>query len=135
MPRNDQVTRLWYLLRNLEATHGVPLHQLADSLPKDLTRHLRTVRRDLEPLEAAGFPILTECVDGGVVWKLIEGFRRTPAPAFSPMELLAFAFSRGLLRPLRHHRIFTTDPRVPRPACIKRPGFSRLSGDIARPRW
>jgi len=102
MPRNDQVTRQWHLLRTLEVSReGVTLQALADGLPADFTRHHRTIRRDLEALEAAGFPLLTEKVDGrGVVWKLMEGFRNIPALAFSPTELMALTFSRGLLRPL-----------------------------------
>ncbi len=77
------------------------LHGLADGLPAEFSRHPRTIRRDLEALEAAGFPLLTDKVDGrGVVWKLMEGFRRVPALAFSPTELMALTFSRGLLRPL-----------------------------------
>lgn len=102
MPRNDQVTRQWHLLRTLEASReGVTLQGLADGLPAEFTRHHRTIRRDLEALEAAGFPLLTEKVDGrGVVWKLMEGFRHVPALAFSPTELMALTFSRGLLRPL-----------------------------------
>src|SRR5512143_3546561 len=102
MPRNDQVTRQWHLLRTLEASReGVTLQGLADGLPADLSRHHRTIRRDLEALEAAGFPLLMEKVDGrGVVWKMMEGFRRVPALAFSPTELMALTFSRGLLQPL-----------------------------------
>ncbi len=102
MPRNDQVTRQWHLLRTLEASReGVTLQGLADGLPRDFSRHPRTIRRDLEALEAAGFPLLTQKVDGrGVVWKLMEGFRRVPTLAFSPTELMALTYSRGLLRPL-----------------------------------
>jgi predicted DNA-binding transcriptional regulator YafY len=100
MPRNDQVTRQWHLLRHLEASHGATLQELAAALPADFTRHQRTIRRDLEALEAAGFPLLTERVEGRVVWKLLDGFRRVPALAFSPTELMALTFSRGLLKPL-----------------------------------
>jgi predicted DNA-binding transcriptional regulator YafY len=100
MPRNDQVTRQWHLLRQLEASHGATLQELAAALPADFTRHQRTIRRDLEALEAAGFPLLTERVEGRVVWKLLDGFRRVPALAFSPTELTALTFSRGLLKPL-----------------------------------
>ena len=102
MPRNDQVTRQWHLLRTMEASReGVTLQGLADGLPAEFSRHHRTIRRDLDALEAAGFPLLTDKVEGrGVVWKLMEGFRRVPALAFSPTELMALTFSRGLLRPL-----------------------------------
>jgi DeoR/GlpR family transcriptional regulator of sugar metabolism len=52
MPRNDQVTRQWFLLQKLENSRGATLQELADALPEDLSRHLRTIRRDLEALES-----------------------------------------------------------------------------------
>ncbi len=54
MPRNDQVTRQWHVLRLLESPRGVTLDELPKRLPADYTRHARTVRRDLEALESAG---------------------------------------------------------------------------------
>ena len=100
MPRNDQVTRQWHLLRKLEGSRGATIQDLAESLPDGLPKHLRTIRRDLAALEGAGFPLLTERVEGQVRWKLIEGYRRIPALAFSPTELMALMFSRDLLTPL-----------------------------------
>ena len=102
MPRNDQVTRQWHLLRSLDATrHGRTLQQLLGELPSFLARHPRTIRRDLEALESAGFPLLTERVNGEVRWRLLEGFRSVPALGLSPTELMALAFSRRLLSPLQ----------------------------------
>ncbi len=100
MARNDQVTRQWHLLRRLEGPRGATLRELGSSLPRDLPRHLRTVRRDLEALEAAGFPLVTEHIDGVTRWRLIDGFRRIPALSFSPTELMALALGRDLLKPL-----------------------------------
>ena len=41
-------------------------------MPAEFTRHHRTIRRDLEALEAAGFPLASEKTDGcGVVWKVM----------------------------------------------------------------
>src|SRR3990172_7348837 len=100
MARNDQVTRQWQLLRRLEGSRGATLQELADSLPDGLPRHLRTLRRDLAALESAGFPLVTERSGAQTRWKLIEGFHRVPALAFSPTELMALAFSRNLLKPL-----------------------------------
>ncbi len=57
MPRNDQVTRQWYLLRELESGKGLTLQEMRHLLPEEIQRHQRTLRRDLETLEAAGFPI------------------------------------------------------------------------------
>ena len=101
MPRNDQVTRQWHILRRLEAAkRGLTLEALLAELPDDLPKHARTIRRDLAALEAANFPLITERVDGKVRWRLMEGFRDIPALGLSPTEVMAVAFSRHLLAPL-----------------------------------
>lgn len=101
MPRNDQVTRQWHVLQRLEASkRGLTLNELLASLPSDLARHPRTIRRDLEALEAAHFPLLSERVDGNVRWRFLDGFRNVPALGLSPTELMALALSRRLLLPL-----------------------------------
>jgi predicted DNA-binding transcriptional regulator YafY len=99
MPRNDQVTRQWFLLQALEKPGGATIEMLARSLPRDYACHPRTIRRDLQALEAR-FPIYTDRVDGQVRWKLVEGFSRVPAVQFSATELMALVFSRDLARPL-----------------------------------
>lgn len=76
------------------------LQELADRLPDDYPKHLRTIRRDLEALEAVGFPLVTERVDGQTRWKFMEGYRNIPALTFSATELMALTFSRRLLKPL-----------------------------------
>ena len=100
MPRNDQVTRQWHLLRLLESPRGVTLDEIVSRLPADYPRHGRTVRRDLEALEAAGFPLINERIDGRVRWRLMDGVRQAPALGFSPTELMALVISRSLLKPL-----------------------------------
>lgn len=100
MPRNDQVTRQWHLLRLLESSHGVTLDEIVNRLPADYPRNGRTVRRDLEALEAAGFPILNERLEGRVRWRLMDGIRHAPSIGFSPTELMALVISRSLLKPL-----------------------------------
>jgi predicted DNA-binding transcriptional regulator YafY len=99
MPRNDQVTRQWFLLQSLEKPRGATIEELAQSLPEDYACHPRTIRRDLEALEAR-FPLYTEKTDDGVRWKLVEGFRGVPALQFSATELMALTFTRDLARPL-----------------------------------
>lgn len=101
MPRNDQVTRQWHLLQRLGAArNGLTLAQLVEAIPEELSRHPRTVRRDLAALEASHFPLLTERVEGEVRWRLLDGFRNVPSLRLSPTELVALAFSRQLLTPL-----------------------------------
>lgn len=99
MSRNDQVTRQWFLLQRLESSRGSTLQELDDFLPADYRSHTRTIRRDLEALEAR-FPIIVERVSGTTRWRLMDGFCRVPALAFSPTELMALIFSRDLLKPL-----------------------------------
>ncbi len=100
MPRNDQVVRLFHLLRRLEGPRGASLSELAASLPDDFARHHRTIRRDLSALESVGCPLATERVDGQTRWKLMEGFRRLPALGFAPTELMALVLGGEMLKPL-----------------------------------
>src|SRR5262245_34630894 len=100
MPRNNQVTRQWLLLRLLESSRGVTLDEIVSRLPPDYPGHARTVRRDLEALEAVGFPLVNERSDGRVRWRLMDGFHKVPALSFSPTELMAVVISRSLLKPL-----------------------------------
>ena len=81
VPRNDQVIRQWHLLRRLEAARGATLHELADSISDDFPKHVRTIRRDLAALEAAGYPLLTERDGGQTRWRLMDGFRRVSTAA------------------------------------------------------
>jgi predicted DNA-binding transcriptional regulator YafY len=78
----------------------VTLQELVDGLPDDFPKNARTIRRDPEALEAAGFPLVSDRANGQTRWKLMEGFRHIPALGFSPTELLSLIFSRNLLKPL-----------------------------------
>ena len=99
MSRNAQVVRQWFLLERLERSKGATLEQLAGSLSPDVASHPRTIRRDLEALEAR-FPIVTERRHGKTLWRLMDGFDRSLRLAFSQTELMALVFSKDLLRPL-----------------------------------
>jgi predicted DNA-binding transcriptional regulator YafY len=99
MARNTQVTRQWFLLEKLERSKGATLEELAESLPPDSQRHARTVRRDLEALEAS-FPVVTERRNGKTVWRLMDGYKRSLKLSFSQTELMALVFSKDLLKPL-----------------------------------
>lgn len=101
MPRNDQAVRQLLILTKLEASrHGLTLGQLNQAIDHAATRHPRTLRRDLAAIEAVGWPLVTERVDGQVRWKLLEGFRNIPALRLSPTELMALTVSRRLIAPL-----------------------------------
>src|SRR3990172_8144826 len=100
MPRNDQGIRQWILLRRLEASAGATLDELLQFVPEDYPKNSPTIRRDFEALEAAGYPLVTDRVNGQTRWRLMEGFSNIPALGFSATELMALTFSRNLLKPL-----------------------------------
>ena len=80
MPRNDQAVRQLIVLQKLQSSRrGLTLEQLAEGLDPSIQRHHRTLRRDLAALESAGFPLLTERVEGRVRWMLLDEARNAPA--------------------------------------------------------
>ena len=94
--RGDQLARQWRLIQLLaRRRYGVGLDDLAAEL--ECTK--RTVYRDLDALQFAGFPVTSEKRDGRVLYRLIEGFELGEAP-FTPDELMALAFGEDLLRGL-----------------------------------
>lgn len=98
MGRNAEVVRQWTILQEIErASYGRTIEELAA-----LTgRHQRTIRRDLEALQFAGFPIYDDTVDGRKRWKLNgKPFGKLTGTSFSLSELCAIYFSRSLLEAL-----------------------------------
>ena len=98
MPRDDQLTRQWGILSLIEVHHfGITIENLAS----EVGCTPRTIRRDLEALEIAGFPLYTEDVDGDVRWKLMNEFKHAPKTPFTITELISLYFSRDLLKVLK----------------------------------
>lgn len=94
--RGDQLSRQWRLFQRLARSRfGIGLEELAS----DLACTRRTVYRDLDALQQAGFPVMSEKRDGRVHYRLIETFRLGDVP-FTPDEILALAFGEDLLRTL-----------------------------------
>ena len=109
MPRNDQAVRQHIVLMKLGSSrHGLTLEQLADGLDPSLSRHPRTLRRDLDAIESAGWPLLTERIDGCTRWKLLDCVRNAPALRLSPTELMALALSRRLVAPLEGTAVYAS---------------------------
>ena len=100
MPRNAEVIRQWTILREIEhaRTAGVTIDELA--VLCDVTT--RTIRRDLQALEEAGFPLFDDKGrdDGKTRW-LVNGqaFKGLSA-GLTVSELCALYFSRTLLESL-----------------------------------
>lgn len=94
MPRNAEVIRQWTILRDLEASRRVTI----DDLSKRTGVTTRTIRRDLEALQSAGFPLFDEVHEGKRYWTLEQkAFRRLDDTGFTLAELSALYFSRTLV--------------------------------------
>ena len=94
MPRNAEVIRQWNILRDLEASRRLTI----DDLSKRTGVTTRTIRRDLEALQSAGFPLYDEVHDGKKYWTLEQrAFKRLDDTGFTLAELSALYFSRTLV--------------------------------------
>jgi len=85
MARGDQLARQWRIIQSLITSRlGKSVYDLAENLEC----HTRTVYRDLEALQAAGFPVYTNIVEGKTI-------------PFNLTELMALYFSRGMMGVLK----------------------------------
>ena len=104
MARNEQLIRQHKLLQVLETTRfGMTLSELRDDLVEELgltSLHTRSVRRDLEALQAAGFHIDSAEVERGRVWKLGARSKSSVKITASSTELMALSMGRDLMVPL-----------------------------------
>ena len=100
MPRNTEVIRQWTILREIERARsgGVTIDELA-SLCGVTTR---TIRRDLQALEEAGFPLYDDRShdDGRTRWAINGQAFRGLAAGLTLSEVCALYFSRTLLEAL-----------------------------------
>jgi len=88
----SQAARVQGILRTLGARHGITIGELAEEFA--VTK--RTLYRDLKALGEAGYPLLSEVVEGTTYWKLEPSFKRVPPVTFTMNELMALYFSRKL---------------------------------------
>jgi predicted DNA-binding transcriptional regulator YafY len=93
MPRGDQLSRQWRIIQALIASRrGKSVPELAAMVDC----HTRTVYRDLEALQAAGFPVTTERQGHRMVWSLLDAARRPLPIPLSLSEIMALYFGRRL---------------------------------------
>jgi predicted DNA-binding transcriptional regulator YafY len=91
--RNAEVIRQWKILKKIEAGRWTSSSDLAAE--HGVTE--RTIRRDLEALQEAGFPLYDERQDGKKVWRLVEGYKQKLTQNFSLAEFAALYFGKNLI--------------------------------------
>jgi len=93
--RGDQLARQWRVIRSIEAsTNGLTVAEIANRQETGI----RTIYRDLEALQSAGFPLYTEKVDKANRWAFVDTYKfKIPAP-FTLTELMSLYFYKDLVR-------------------------------------
>ena len=99
MARGDQLARQWKIIQALSSAR---LGRSAAELAREMGCHKRTVYRDLEALQLAGFPVYTERQNGQTCWRLLDAMKETTPLPLSLTELMALYFSRGMMRTLEN---------------------------------
>jgi predicted DNA-binding transcriptional regulator YafY len=100
VPRNAEVIRQWTILREIERARGGGV--TIDELAALCAVTTRTIRRDLQALEEAGFPLYDDRShdDGRTRWAINGQAFRGVAAGLTLSELCALYFSRTLLEAL-----------------------------------
>jgi predicted DNA-binding transcriptional regulator YafY len=99
MARGEQLGRQWKILQTLIASR---IGKSAAELAEEIQCHPRTVYRDLEALQIAGFPVYTRKEEGKHFWSLIDTFKTQIPIPLNLTELLALYFSRNMLSVLKN---------------------------------
>jgi predicted DNA-binding transcriptional regulator YafY len=95
VPRSAEIVRQWEVLRALEASR---VGETIRSLAAKRGVSTRTIRRDLQALEQAGFPLYDDRSGGATRWKLsAKPFHTLTGSGFTASELAALYFSRTLV--------------------------------------
>ncbi len=91
--RGDQLARQWRIIRAIEASpNGLTVAEIAQRGEIGF----RTIYRDLEALQAAGFPLYSERFDRTNRWAFVGTFKFKTLPPFTLTELMSLYFYRDL---------------------------------------
>src|SRR6185436_15958426 len=91
--RNAEVIRQWKILKRIEAGRYTTSQDLAEE--HRVTE--RTIRRDIEALQEAGFPLYDERSEGRKLWRLVDGYKQRLTQSFTLSELSALYFSKKVM--------------------------------------
>ena len=106
--RNSQVSRIYAILNLLEGnTHGLSVSEITSRMKeRGHGASTRTIYRDLEALNSAGFPLFPKKDEGGddsaTRWTLERTARINQYLVLSPRELVALYLAQQVLTPLKN---------------------------------
>ena len=96
--RGDHLARQWRLIRAIETSpNGLTVTEVANREETGI----RIIYRDLEALQAVGFPLYTERVERATRWAFIDTFKFKIPPPFTLTELMSLYFYKDLIRVLK----------------------------------
>ena len=98
MARGDQLGRQWRILQILIGSRS---GKTVSELAAEIECHPRTVYRDLEALQIAGFPLFTDRSEGKTHWALLDSARQNAPLPLTLTELMALYFSRKMMHGYR----------------------------------
>jgi predicted DNA-binding transcriptional regulator YafY len=116
--RGDQLARQWRIIRAIEASpNGLTVTKIAQREETGI----RTIDRDLEALQAGGFPLYTQRVERTNCWTFIDTFKFKIPPLFTLTELMSLYFYKDLVRILKGTPFYDSLESV-----LKKPQFTFL---------
>ncbi len=87
----SQAARVHDIIRLIEARHGVAVEEMAEETGVDR----RTIYRDLGAIQEAGYPIVSEWLNGRKVYRFLTRFKDIPPINFTLQELMTLYFLRS----------------------------------------
>jgi hypothetical protein len=94
----DQLVWQWRIIQPIEASpNGLTVTEIAQREETGI----HTIYRDLEALQAAGFPLYTEKVERATRWAFIDTFKFKIPPPFSLTGFMSLYFCKDLFRVLK----------------------------------
>jgi predicted DNA-binding transcriptional regulator YafY len=84
----SQAGRVHDIIRLIEARHGITIEELAE----ETGVHRRTIHRDLNAIEEAGYPLVSEWINGSKVYRFLTRFKDIPPINFTLQELMTLSF-------------------------------------------
>ncbi len=93
----SQAGRVHDIIRLIEARHGVTLEELAEE--SGVTR--RTIHRDLAAIQEAGYPLISEWLNGRKTYRFLTRFKDVPPINFTLQELMTLSLFRSQIDTLK----------------------------------